>query len=188
MSDLPKLRICGDPAIRGALCRGTWMLRRISARPSFALPRHVPPSSILRQAARVSSGPNSPSHADFSRALAGDSRGRAVAASGGRAEPAGAVPRARLPHARPVQFLSVELPRRSRDEGASKDRHVPLAVSHRSRSHCGWLRCVADHSSRSGFGPKPEYQNSADCCPWCNTAIDQALGNCAPWPTKRSSS
>jgi hypothetical protein len=58
MSDLPKLRIWDEPAIRGAL---SWYLNvaEIGVRPSFALPRHLPRTSILRQAARVSSGPSS---------------------------------------------------------------------------------------------------------------------------------
>src|SRR5215471_12886992 len=41
--------------------------------------------------------------------------GTVIAAGGGGTEPVGAVPRTCLPHARPLQFLSVELPSRPRD-------------------------------------------------------------------------
>jgi len=59
-------------------------------------------------------GRTRPPDTDISRALAGDPGGSAVAASGGWTEPAGAVPRTRPPHARPLQFLPMGLPRRSR--------------------------------------------------------------------------
>ena len=112
MSDLADLRIWEGPAIRSAL---SWYLDvaekgrpakfRIAATVSTQLDLAVSSEEALWGRVR-------PPHADFSRTLAGDPGRRPVASSGGGAEFARALPRAHLPHARPLQFLSVELSRR----------------------------------------------------------------------------
>jgi hypothetical protein len=71
----------------------------------------------------------------------------------------------------------------TRAQATPKNRHVPLAVSHRSHSDRGRLRCLADHSSRGGLQLNPKYQNSAYSRARCNAATHQALGHRAPWAT-----
>ena len=69
MSELSQTESLGRSSNPRRRCRGISTLRRTGARPSFALPRQSPQSSILRQAARMHSGPSSTaSRRFFSRA------------------------------------------------------------------------------------------------------------------------
>jgi putative pyruvate formate lyase activating enzyme len=108
MSDLTKLRIWDDPAIHNAL---SWYL-------DVAENRHP---AKFRIAATVAAGldPASESEdapwAGLDRLtplfLARDSNRRPAATASGWTKPPGAMLRARTPHARPLQFLPLELSR-----------------------------------------------------------------------------
>ena len=90
-------------------------LRRTGGRPSSALPRRWPPSSIRRPAARTRCGPNSTALRRFSsRAGRRSARARRCPRAAESASLLETLPRACLPHARPLQFLSVGLPGRPR--------------------------------------------------------------------------
>ena len=109
MSDLARLKIWDDPAIRDSL---SWYLAvaenrrpakfRIAATLPIQLDPHFRGGGALGRAR--------PPDADISRKVAGNPVGRAIAGDSGRAKLARAVPRACLSDARPLQFLSVELP------------------------------------------------------------------------------
>ena len=112
MGDLAKLTIWDDPSIGSAL---SWYLDVAeNRRPAkFRIAATVATQLDLTASCEDALwGRTRPPHANFSRALAGDPGGCGVAAGGGGAEPVRAMPRTCLPDARPLQFLSVELPRR----------------------------------------------------------------------------
>ena len=106
MSDLARSRIWDDPAIRDRL---SWYLAVAeNRRPAkFRIATTLP---IQRGGSAL--GRARPPDADIYRKVAGNPVGRAIAGDSGRAKLARAVPRACLSDALPLQFLSVELPRR----------------------------------------------------------------------------
>src|SRR5215471_12385703 len=117
MSDLAHLKIWDDPAIRNSL---SWYLdvaenrRPAKFRIAATVVTPIDPAAASENALWAELDRLIPI---FLERLAGNLRGRTVAGNGGWAESAGSLPRACLSHARPLQFLSVELPRRPDGRG-----------------------------------------------------------------------
>src|SRR5262249_34806979 len=110
MSDLAMVRIWDDPAIRGAL---SWYLdvaenrRPGKFRIAATVATQLDPAASSEDALWAEFDRLTPIFLARWQAI----RGRAVIAGDGWALPAGAVPRACLPDAHPLQLLSMELPR-----------------------------------------------------------------------------
>src|SRR5947207_13417604 len=110
MSQLDCLKIWEDAAIRDALA---WYLA-VPAAGQVPHRGHGPDELRPRRSERGRAlGRARPADPKLPRALRGDPRGRTASGTGGPPEPAGAVPRACLPHARALQLLPVGLPRRT---------------------------------------------------------------------------
>src|SRR6516164_6921390 len=111
MRDLAKLRVWDDPAIRGALA---WYLdvaenrRPAKFRIAATVATLLDLATSSEDAMWVELNRLTPIFVTRWQAM----RAGAPLPGGGGTEPVGAVPRTCLPHARPLQFLSVELPRR----------------------------------------------------------------------------
>jgi len=110
MSDLGTLRIWDDPAIWAAL---SWYLdvaenrHPAKFRIAATLAAELDPAESNEEALWAELDRLTPI---FPRAVGEDPRRRAVTRASGRGEPARALPRACLPDAGRLQFLSMELP------------------------------------------------------------------------------
>jgi hypothetical protein len=109
MNELGRLRIWEDPAILTAL---SWYLdvaenrRPAKFRIAATLATELDPAESSEEALWAELDRLTP----VFLARWDDPRRRTVASESGRAEPARALPRTCLPHARPLQFLSMGLP------------------------------------------------------------------------------